>query len=97
MEPEKLIPINVVVADRNYRLKVRPEEEELVRKALKSVNEKILEYKTNFAGKDMQDYIAMCLITYATQSAEEGVPLPEDPGLSPLLGRLEAILDEALS
>lgn len=94
MAEEKLIPVNIVVADRSYRLKVRPEEEEQVRNAIKKVNQKILEFKTSYAGKDMQDYISMCLITYATQSVEAD---PEEAGsLAGSLGRLEAALDNAL-
>ena len=33
------------------------------------INQKIIEFKTQFAGKDMQDYIAMVIIWYATQNA----------------------------
>ncbi|HUX84106.1 MAG TPA: cell division protein ZapA [Chitinophagaceae bacterium] len=95
MEEEKLIPINVVVADRSYRLKVHPHEEEQVRGAVKRINEKILEFKTTYAGKDLQDYIAMCLITYATEG-NSGEPTPET-SLSGNLGRLEESLDNALA
>jgi cell division protein ZapA (FtsZ GTPase activity inhibitor) len=62
---ETLIPVNILIGDRNYRIKVSPEDEEHVRKTVKTINEKIIEFKTNFAGKDMQ--VAMVLIWYATQ------------------------------
>lgn len=64
---EELIPINIVIADRNYRIKISPKDEELVRKTLKTINEKIVEFKTSFAGQDMQDYVSMVLIWFATQ------------------------------
>jgi|SRR5947208_9594903 len=64
---EELIPINVLVGDRNYRLKVKPADEENLRKTAKLMNVKLLEFKTNFAGKDMQDYIAMVLLWLATE------------------------------
>ena len=64
---ETLIPINIVIGDRSYRLKVSGTNEEHVRKSVKTINEKIIEYKTTFAGKDMQDYVAMVLIWYATE------------------------------
>ena len=64
----ELIPINIVIGDRSYRIKAEPADEEAIRRTLKTINEKILEFKTQFAGKDMQDYIAMVLIWYATQS-----------------------------
>jgi hypothetical protein len=64
---EELIPINILVGDRNYRLKVKAADEENLRKTVKIVNAKLLEFKTNFAGKDMQDYIAMVLLWLATE------------------------------
>jgi hypothetical protein len=63
----ELIPINILIGDRTYRIKILPSDEELVRKTLKTINDKILEFRSQFAGKDMQDYISMVLIWYATQ------------------------------
>lgn len=62
-----MIAANILIGDRNYRLKVKPEDEEKLRKTVKVINEKIIEFKTNFAGKDMQDYISMVLIWLATE------------------------------
>ncbi|HEY0355064.1 MAG TPA: cell division protein ZapA, partial [Flavisolibacter sp.] len=62
-----LIPLNLVVGDRTYRIRIKPSDEEVVRKTAKTINDKILEFKTNFAGKDMQDYIAMVLVWFATE------------------------------
>lgn len=61
------ITVNIVVGDRNYRLKIEPKDEEKLRKSLKIINEKIVEFKTNFAGKDMQDFVAMTLVWLAMQ------------------------------
>ena len=65
---DQLIPVNIVIGDRTYRIKTSPADEEAIRGAMKTINDKILEFKTQFAGKDMQDYIAMVMIWYATQS-----------------------------
>jgi cell division protein ZapA len=96
MATENLIPVNLVVADRTFRLRIKPEEEEAIRQKMKEVNDRIVEFKTAFAGKDLQDYISMCLIWYATQSAttppEE---VPEELGAR--LAQLEKGLDEALA
>ena len=59
---EQLIAATMVIGDRSYRIKVAPNDEEVVRKTVKTINDKIIEYKTQFAGKDMQDYIAMVLL-----------------------------------
>jgi Cell division protein ZapA len=88
---EPLIPINIVIGDRNYRIKIKPADEEVVRKTLKTINDKILEFKTQFAGQDMQDYVAMVLIWFATQvSSNDGNWQQE--GLKQQLDELEALL-----
>lgn len=74
MENAQLIPLNITIADRNYRIKILQADEETVRRTLKTINDKILEFRTSFAGKDMQDYISMVLIWYATQLQEKNVP-----------------------
>ena len=65
----ELIPVNIVIADRTYRIKTNASDEEIIRKTVSMINDKIIEFKTQFAGKDMQDYIAMVIIWYATQNA----------------------------
>ena len=64
---EELIPTNLLIGDRTYRVRIHPRDEEVVRKTVKTIQDKLIEYKTQFAGKDFQDYIAMVLIWYATQ------------------------------
>ena len=92
----ELIAISALIGDRTYRIKITPGDEEVVRKTLKSINDKILEFKTQFAGKDMQDYIAMVLIWYATEqhSAMTGNIAREN--LSEQLDNIEKLLDNQL-
>ncbi|HVI49390.1 MAG TPA: cell division protein ZapA [Chitinophaga sp.] len=95
---EQLIPINIVVSDRSYRIKIRPEEEEEVRRIMKEVNEKIVDFKTSYAGKDQQDYIAMALIMYATHPGTSGgkAQAVTAPFLHEKLEKLEEIINQAL-
>lgn len=88
-----LIPINIVVADRSYRLKIEPEDEEMIRKTIKVINEKIIDYKTNFAGKDMQDYVSMVLLWFAT---EQQKPTPQIASASTQekLNKIEELLNK---
>lgn len=69
MADEELIPINVWLAGRSYRLRVTPEEEEAVRKSIKQADAKIAELRSTYAGKDDQDFVAMCLLSYAADGA----------------------------
>ncbi|MEO5647692.1 MAG: cell division protein ZapA, partial [Chitinophagaceae bacterium] len=74
-----------------------PTDEETVRGTLKIINEKILEFRAQYAGKDMQDYISMVLIWYATQPKEtSGVGLPEEE-LQKKLQKMESQIDEVFS
>jgi cell division protein ZapA len=84
---QELMTINVVIGDRTYRIKIEPQDEEVVRRTLRTINDKIIEYKTQFAGRDMQDYIAMVLLWYATQASSGG----------DRAGRLSTAAMEALS
>jgi len=93
---QELIPINVIIGDRSYRIKIDPKDEEQVRKTLKTINDKIIAFKTEFAGKDMQDYIAMVLLWYATQLSSEDGSSGLSPSLLETLSRMEQQLDKAL-
>ena len=92
---QELMAINVVIGDRTYRIKIEPRDEEVVRRTLKTINDKIIEYKTQFAGRDMQDYIAMVVLWYATQPAEGGLPGLNHAVLD-ALARMEQQLDKVL-
>jgi len=95
MAHDELIPLNIIIGDRSYRIKILPSDEEVVRKTLKTINDKILEFRAAFAGKDMQDYISMVLIWYATESREnDSVSL--NPSLIASLIKMEKQLEEAV-
>ncbi|HMG83566.1 MAG TPA: cell division protein ZapA [Ferruginibacter sp.] len=91
----ELIPINIVIADRTYRIRIDPKDEGTIRAALKVINDKIIEYKTHLAGKDMQDYVSMVLIWYATQNEGKDNPL-QDKNIAEALQKMELLLDKAL-
>jgi cell division protein ZapA len=93
---EQLIPINIIIADRSYRLKIAQQDEEVVRRTIKTINEKIVEYKTNFAGKDMQDYVSMVLLWFATEQTKPNIN-QNSTGDQEKLQRIEDILDKALA
>jgi hypothetical protein len=94
---DTLIPISIVIGDRTYRLKIQPKDEEAVRKTVKTINDKILEFKTSFAGKDMQDYIAMVLVWYATDQTAAASAGIEKEFITDKLSALEKLLDTQLN
>jgi cell division protein ZapA len=93
---DQLIPLNILIGDRTYRIKSLPQDEQVIRQTLKTINEKILEFKTQFAGKDMQDYIAMVLIWYATQPSSSVNNEQLEKEFSALLSKIEMQIDKAL-
>ena len=94
MSEEKLIPINVIIGDRNYRVKITPSEEEQLRKTVKLINEKIVEFKTTLAGKDMQDYIAMVLLWHTTQQIKEVNKFMENEDLKKELENISNLIEK---
>lgn len=93
----ELIPVNIVIADRSYRLKIEARDEEMVRKTAALINEKISEFKGNFAGKDMQDYVSMALLWFATEQNHTGVDQVKWQETGEKLTSLEKMLDKALT
>jgi len=93
---QALIPINVVIGDRSYRVKISPSDEESVRRTLKIINDKIIEFKTHFSGKDMQDYIAMVVLWYATQTLAGADQSLQSKELMETLQKMEEQLDKLL-
>ena len=92
----ELIPVNIVIGDRTYRIKTNPEDEEVIRKTVKTINDKVIEFKTQFSGQDMQDYIAMVIIWYATQAAEQSKSGAGQGDISEVLKKLESQMDKYL-
>jgi cell division protein ZapA len=93
----ELIPVNIVIADRTYRLKIEPNDEEMVRKTVKLINEKIVEFKSSFAGKDMQDYVSMVLIWMATEQTKASEHIIQMKDAITAISQMEAQIDKALS
>ncbi|HTD93754.1 MAG TPA: cell division protein ZapA [Chitinophagaceae bacterium] len=90
---DQLIAASVVIGDRSYRIKINPKDEEVVRRTVKTINDKVIEYKTQFAGKDMQDYIAMVLVWLATEQQAAGKADIQEEALADRLTAIERLLD----
>ena len=93
----ELIPVNILLADRTYRIKIATGDEEHVRRTIKIINEKVSEFKLQFAGQDMQDYVAMVLVWYATQVTGSVPGAIVESTASKELTALEEQLDKAIA
>jgi hypothetical protein len=90
---DQLIPATIVIAERTYRIRINQKDEEAVRKTVKTINDKIIEFKNQFAGKDMQDYVAMVLLWYATEQANVSTGEIANDNVTNKLAALEKMLD----
>jgi cell division protein ZapA len=94
--PENLIPVNILIADRNYRVKISPKDEEAVRKTAALINQKLIEFKTLYAGSDNQDYISMVLLWYSTEQQQNGQKLYEIDAIQAQIETMAASIDKVL-
>src|SRR5689334_25195751 len=85
---KEMIPLNLLIGDRSYRVRIDPKDEEVVRKTVKTINDKMMEFKTHFAGKDMQDYIAMVLVWFAT---EQNAAISNEVNMENVSSRLQTL------
>jgi len=89
------ISIKINIADRVYPLRVDTEEEEVIRYAAKLINEKIKELQDNYAVRDKQDLLSMCVLQYATGMIKaERTSQNQDSGLGNSIHELDNILTE---
>jgi cell division protein ZapA len=95
-ENTDLIPVNITIADRTYRVKIANKDEETVRKTAALINQKMLEFKTAYAGKDMQDYISMVLLWYTTEQQANGQSLYELEQLKNQLDNMSQAIEKVL-
>ena len=91
------MPVNIIIGDRTYRLKIEPEDEETLRRSVKLINEKIIEFRGTFAGKDMQDFISMVLIWFATEQSKNGGQHFQLEETINKLSQMEELIDKALA
>jgi cell division protein ZapA len=94
---QEMVAINILLGDRTYRIRIEPKNEETVRKAVKVINDKVMEFKNLFIGKDMQDYIAMVLVWFASQHMGQSQVPAYSEDMLPKLNAMESALDKALS
>ena len=92
------ISIKVSIANRIYPLKISFEEEESVRKAAKTINDRIKDYEENFAVRDKQDLLAMCALQLATEvTKSESKVVIDDNSFTDKLSEIDVLLTEFLA
>ncbi|MHC1775072.1 MAG: cell division protein ZapA [Lentimicrobium sp.] len=66
------LSINVLIADRTYKLTIERREEESVRAAAKAIDEQMKSYASHFEYKDKQDLLAMVALQFSINAIDLG-------------------------
>jgi cell division protein ZapA len=91
---EEKLSIKLHIANRIYPMKIERDSEEYIRNAVKKIEVRLKFYEENYAIKDKQDLLAMCLIEYASKfESVNNKNVIEDDGLTQKLNEIEAIID----
>ena len=87
------LSIKLHIANRIYPMKIERKSEEFIRNSVKKIEERLKFYEENYAIKDKQDLLAMCLIEYASKfESVTNKKVVDDDGLSGKLAEIEALI-----
>ncbi|MFZ9847091.1 MAG: cell division protein ZapA [Flavobacteriales bacterium] len=91
------VSIKVNIANRDYPMKISGDEQDLVRKAAKLIEQKIKEFEQAYAVKDKQDVLAMCALQFVVEKLKlEAKPAVEDDSVAEKLEELEKFVSDYL-
>ncbi|MBN2175428.1 MAG: cell division protein ZapA [Bacteroidales bacterium] len=88
------LTISVIIAERPYRLTIKREEEEIIRKAANEINRTIKQYSESFAYNDKQDLLAMVALEQTTNALKKEI---ENKKSNKTLNEKLVLIDELLS
>jgi|688.fasta_scaffold1052409_2 cell division protein ZapA (FtsZ GTPase activity inhibitor) len=92
------LSIKLNIANRNYPLTIKAEQEEYMRKAAVLISDRMKVYEANYSVKDHQDLLAMCALEFAAKYLEmENRRSSIDESVSDQLEEMEKFISQYLS
>ena len=89
------LSIKLNIANRFYPMSIERKSEEYVRNAVKLIEKRLKYFEDNYAIKDKQDLLAMCLIEYASKfESVNNKNVETDDAITKQLSKIESILDD---
>ena len=89
------LSIKINIANRFYPLKIERSSEENIRNAVKKIESRLKFYEDNYAIKDKQDILAMCLIEYASNAEKfNDNKMINDDGITDKLNQIDSLLSD---
>ncbi len=82
------LSIRVNLAERYYPLRIDRQDEEMIRRAARMINEKVLQYKQKYVDKDTQDFLAMAALQFVIKIIES----EEKTGVAPFEESLNEVV-----
>tara|TARA_R110000850_G_C9948714_1_gene463491 strand:+ start:1381 stop:1674 length:294 start_codon:yes stop_codon:yes gene_type:complete len=91
------LKIKVSIADRMYPLTIKPEEEEKIRAAAKTIDGILKKYEEGFAVRDKQDLLAMCALQLASRlEKNRDMELLDTSALTSRVAQISTLLETAI-
>ncbi len=91
------LTISVTIADRPYRLTIKRNEEETIRKAANEINNNLKNYSDTFAYNDKQDLMAMVALEKTTNALMNKNELKDiDNNITIKLSEIDKLLSDNL-
>ena len=91
------LSIKINIANRTYPLTINRNAEENIRKSVKKIEERLKFYEKNYAIKDRQDLLAMCLIEVASKlESVNDTALKDNNDIELKLVSIESALSEII-
>jgi cell division protein ZapA (FtsZ GTPase activity inhibitor) len=90
------LAIRVKIGDREYPMRVKPEDEGKIRHAGKLINEKLRKYKTEYGLDDTTDLLAMVAFDCMVESLETSEVNEDSEHIHRSLSHISALLSKAV-
>lgn len=90
---DEKLAINIMIAERRYPMTIERGDEEKIRRAAKILNERILQYRQAYTGKDNQDFMAMSALEFVINLLK----LTEQQDIDPAIRQIDQINNELAS
>lgn len=92
------IKINVIIAERSYRLSIKKTDEEKVMEAVAMLNDRIKSHKQTYDYRDYQDLLSMVCLQLATVNVKyESDAAYKDQYLEQKLDEISVLLSENIN
>lgn len=92
----KVKSIVISIADRNYTLSIKEEDETTIRSVAELINNKISDFSKNYIGKDKQDILAMILLQTSAELLKKENINHTDEEIFTRLNEINQLLKEAV-